>query len=345
MRTLLAGVSAAVLISGLHVAAQSPPAPSFAPHVVSLLHFIHATGTLEPTLAFYHDVFGFDAPMPRVNNSPGVALLNNAPGIGLRATRPIFPNERFGIEFTEFSKVERKPAQALPTDPGAIELILPVRDIAAVYAAAKKRGAPIVSTGGPVMVSTPTGAARALVMRDPDGYLVRAVEVPASAATLPGLLQPGVSLGVAVKDMDETARYYRETMGFEVTGSNTFARDDAMARLVGASGRSEYRQMWTHIPGTSAARIEFYDWKGMTRTPFHQRVPDPGAGGLVMQVTDLDRMVAGMKARGTPTLTPTPIWFSDTIWDIFVTDPNGMNLELFEIKSGGRGAGTRGGGA
>jgi hypothetical protein len=90
--------------------------------------------------------------------------------------------------------------------------------------------------------------------------------------------------------------------------------------------------MSTHIPGTSAARIEFYEWKGLKRTPFHQRVPDPGAGGMVMQVSDLDRMWANMKAKATPSVTPQPIWFTDTIWDIFVTDPNGMNLELYETR-------------
>lgn len=331
MRRFVAGVSVAGLLCIASVSAQSP-SPVQPPHVVNLLHFIHATDTLEPTLAFFHDVFGFDAPMPRVNNSGGVALLNNAPGIGLRATRPLFPNEKFGIEFTEFSHVDRKKGQALPTDPGAIELILPVRDIDAVFVAAKKRGAPILSSNGPVKVTTANGPARALVVRDPDGYLVRAVEVPAASATLPGQLQPGVSLGVAVKDMEETARYYHDMMGFDVTGDMTFARDTAMSELVGASPRSEYRQMSTHIPGTSAARIEFYEWKGLKRTPFHQRVPDPGAGGMVMQVSDLDRMWANMKAKATPSVTPQPIWFTDTIWDIFVTDPNGMNLELYETR-------------
>jgi hypothetical protein len=130
--------------------------------------------------------------------------------------------------------------------------------------------------------------------------------------------------------MQETARYYHDMMGFDVTGSMAFARDTAVAELVGAPATSEYRQMSTRIPGTNAARIEFYEWKGMARTPFHQRVPDPGAGGLVMQVTDLDQMVAKMKAGGTRTLTPKPIWFSDTIWDIFLEDPNGMNLELYQ---------------
>jgi catechol 2,3-dioxygenase-like lactoylglutathione lyase family enzyme len=299
------------------------------PRVVSLSHFIHATDKIETTLAFYKDVFGIDAPLPRVNSNPGVALLNNKPGIGLRASSPKFPGETFGIEMTEFSNVDRKGGRALATDPGAIELILPVRDLDAVFAAAKKAGAPVVSRlGGSVKIRMPNGETRAIVIRDPDGYLVRAIEVP---GTLPGLVQPGVSMGVAVKDMDETARFYREVVGMKLTGDMTFTRDPAMADLVGAPADGQYRQMSVAFSGTNAARMEFYEWKGMARTPFHLRVPDPGASGWVARVSDLDAMFKLMKARNVPTLTPEPVWFTKTISDIFAEDPNGMNLELFQM--------------
>jgi hypothetical protein len=29
-------------------------------------------------------------------------------------------------------------------------------------------------------------------------------------------------------------------------------------------------------------------------------------------------------------VTPEPIWFSKTVWDIFISDPDGMHLELFQ---------------
>jgi len=330
MRGFLAAVFVVALIGG-QVAAQTDTSTS-TPHVVSLSHFIHATDKLETTLAFYHDVFGMEAPAPRVNANPGVALLNNVPGIGLRASSPKFPNEAFGIEMTEFSNVDRKGGHALPTDPGAVELILPVRDIDAVYAAVKKSGAPILSpTGGPVKITTATGTARALLVRDPDGYLVRAIEVPASEATVPGIVQPGVSMGVAVRDLQATVKFYHDVLGLDVIGNMTFTRDKAMSDLVGAPGGSQYRQMSTAFPGTKSARMEFYEWKGMPRTPFHLRVPDPGAGGMVMRVTDLDQMVRKMKAGRVPMLTQEPVWFTKTISDIFVEDLNGLNLELFQV--------------
>jgi predicted enzyme related to lactoylglutathione lyase len=307
------------------IGAETPSEPL---RLISLSHFIHATDKIENTLAFYHDVFGIEAPAPRVNSNPGVALLNNAPGISLRASSPKFPGETFGIEMTEFSNVDRKGGQARSTDPGAIELILPVRDLDAVVAAAKKAGASIVTrSGAPVTIATATGKSRAIVIRDNDGFLVRAVEV---AGTVPSLVQPGVSMAVAVNDMDETAKFYHAVVGIDLQGQSTFMRDEAMADLVGAPADSQYRMRSFAFPGTKEARMEFYEWKGMPRTPFHLRVPDPGASGWVARVSNLDAMMKEVNARHTPKLTPEPIWFTKTISDIFITDPNGMNLELFQ---------------
>jgi len=302
--------------------------PSGTVGLVSLSHFIHATATLEPTLAFYRDVFGLEGPPPRVNSNPGVALLNNKRGIALRASSPKFPGDTFAIEMTEFSNVEKHGGQARATDPGAIELILPVRDLDAVVAAAKKANAPIVTrSGAPVTMTTRDGKTRAIVFRDPDGYLVRAVEAP---ATQPGIVQPGVSMAVGVKDMRETAGFYHDVVGVNLTGGNKFVRDEAMNDLVGAPAKSEYRMQSFMFPGTKAARMEFYEWKGMPRTPFHLRVPDPGASGWVARVSDIDAMMKQVNARHTPKLTPEPVWFTKTISDIFIEDPNGMNLELFQ---------------
>ena len=312
-------------------------APAFSQHeeptgtsrLLSLSHFIHATQKLETTLAFYHDVFGFDAPPPRVNSNPGVALLNNKPGIGLRASTPKFPGESFGIEMTEFSNVDRKGGQAMPTDPGAIQLILPVRDLDAVVTAARKAGAPIVTrSGSPVMIAIADGRqARALLLRDPDGFLVRAIEVAGGA---PGQVQPGASMAVAVRDLNETAKFYHDVVGVELEADRTFTRDRAMADLVGAPEKSEYRRASFAFPGTKMARMEFYEWKGARKTAFHLRVPDPGASGWVARVSDIDAMMKAVDARHTPKLTAAPVWFTKTISDIFIEDPNGMNLELFQ---------------
>jgi catechol 2,3-dioxygenase-like lactoylglutathione lyase family enzyme len=301
-----------------------------APRVVGFVHFIHATTTLETTVAFYRDVFGIDAPLRPFNN-PAVAPLNNVPGIVLRASRPVLP-DKSAIEITEFTNVDRKGGEAQPGDPGAIALMIPVRNIDAVLAAVKKAGATIVSrSGAPVAIRTAKGMQRALVVRDPDGYLAWAIEAPPSEATSPGLVQPGVSMVVAVKDLEATSRFYRD-LGFDVTGSLKFTKDRGLTALLGLPERGEYREMSAPIPGTSSSRVVFYEWKGVPRTPFHLNVYDPGAGGFVLRVTDLDGMLAKIKSQGLRVISTggVPVQFGPTSRNVFVVDPNGMNLELTE---------------
>ncbi len=326
------GIAALGMIFAFGGSAASADEPATrAPRAVSLMHYIHATQNVDTTLAFYRDVFGLQAPPPAPFKSPGAARLNNVPGLGLRLSRPILPGEQYGLEFTEFSHVDRQGGQARPTDPGAVELILRVRDLDSVLAAVKRRGAPILSRNGrPVSIETSMGPVRALLIRDPDGYLVRAVETPVSKGALSGNIQRGTSLALAVRDMDQTVAFYDKVLGFKVEGQKPFTNDPAMAELFGAPVGSEYRYARATFPGERDAEIEFFEWKGMQRKPFHLRVPDPGAGGMVMGVKDLDAIVAKVKAQGLATVTPEPIWFSPTIRDIFVQDPNGLNLELYE---------------
>ena len=78
-------------------------------------------------------------------------------------------NTPFGLELSEFFDIPRSERAANPWDPGASKLIVTVRDLDAVARALKARGAPVVTLGG-VPVDTPFG--RALLVRDPDGYLV-----------------------------------------------------------------------------------------------------------------------------------------------------------------------------
>lgn len=332
MRSFFAAVLVVLVTAAGAAQTSAPAASSEPPHVVSLSHFIHATNKLETTVTFYRDVFGLTIPEPRQFTNQGAALLNNAPGMSLRLSMARF-SDGFGFELTEFSNVDRKGGQGLATDPGAVQLILPVRSVDDVLTNAKKAGAEILSRSngapGPVTIATAKGMARALIIRDNDGYLVRAVEVPASEATLPGLVQPGVSLALAVKDMDATMKFYREVVGMRLEGDTKFQRSAGFAELYGAPANSEFRQMFTTFPNTQS-RQEFVEWKGVKRTPFQLRVPDPGAGGWVARVSDLDAMFKKMKEHKVATVTPEPVWFTKTTLDIFISDPDGMHLELFQ---------------
>ncbi len=312
--------------------AQTATAPSDGP-VVGMLNYIHATNNLEQTLAFYHEVFGLDAPAPRPLLSPGVPALTNSPGVKLRLSTLHFPNTAFGLELTEFSNVDRKPGQARHTDPGAALIALRVKDMEPVLAAVKKMNVPIITTSGaPVTIANPNGRLRALLIRDPDGYVVEVAEsAPPAGVTAPGNVY-GASMGLTVANMESTIQFYHGLLGFDLKGKMEFSSDPPIVELIG-SPHAKFRELTATVPGTKAI-MAFYEYKGMPRTPFHLRVPDPGAPAIALHVNDLDGLLKRMRAAGV-TVTSAHgevAQFSPTVRNIFVEDPNGLNIELFESK-------------
>ena len=145
----------------------------------------------------------------------------------------------FNFELTEFGNVERQMnKQPEIADPGAPMMKIIVRDIDAVVAAAKKVNAPIITKGGaPVMVPTSIGNAKAIVMRDPDGYFVQAIQGTPAADSPEGPVI-GAIMGLTVRDMDETLKYWNGLLGIELEADKSFSNDAADARSHGtAKGR------------------------------------------------------------------------------------------------------------
>jgi len=342
--TMKGSLTLAALLAGslsLPAFAQPNAAPADSggpPHVISLMHIIHAVNELGPTTSFYHDLFGIEIPASRPFAGDGPARLNNVDGLTLNVVMATIMPVKLRMEFTEFHNVERKGKQALPTDPGAIQLVLHVRDLGAVVEAARKLNAPIVTTGGePVKIDTANGPRRAIVLRDPDGYMVRVIEDTPEEATTPGQLQQGVALDVGVTNLPDTMKWYREDLGLDATGDTQFKSDKAMTELVGAPAKSRYREASLLLP-KSNAHLVFTEWRGMPRTKFHERVPDPGAGGFVAIVSDLNGMVKKFRAQHIHLESKgnAPVWFSKNVLDVFIEDPNGINLELAQMIPSGQ---------
>ncbi len=328
MRTSL--YSAAFLIfavtSGSR-AAEPPAAP-----VVGILNYIHAVDSLDKTLAFYNDVFGLKGE-PRPFPNPGVPALTNSPGVSLRLAVLKLPNASFGFELTQFSGVDRHPGRAKHTDPGAGLLALRVKDMAPVLAAIKKRNDPIVtSSGAPVTIATPRGDIHSMVVQDPDGYFVEVAQsAPPAGVTSEGNVYE-VSVGLTIADRESTVKFYHDLLGFDLKGKPDFSSDPVIADMVGAPG-VQSREMVATIPGTKSVWA-FYDYKGVPRKPFHLRVTDPGAPAVALRVQDLDGLLKRMRAAGVEVTSKdgAVVQFSPTIRNIFVEDPNGLNIELFESK-------------
>jgi catechol 2,3-dioxygenase-like lactoylglutathione lyase family enzyme len=319
----LCGLAAVALLAlGAVAPAQAQPAGQ----VKSLSHNIHAVGDLDTTLAFYREVFGFEGRALDFAN-PAVPLLTNAPGVTLRMSMLTLPGGT-RYELTHFKGVERQPGVAKYTDPGAASVVLYVRDVDALVAAAKKANAEIVTTGGaPVEIATASGKARSIVLRDPDGYFLQLVQ-QAPAADAPQGAVLGSSLAFTMEDAVATQQFYTGMMAVSLSGPTEFQRDASLAKLFGAPETVEFRKLSGTLPPGTA--VEFTEFRGVPRTKFHLRVRDPGAPAMAINVDNLEGMVAQMKAAGVNVISANGeiVDFGNGVRNIFVEDPNGMNLEL-----------------
>ena len=304
-----------------------PAPPSTA--TVGFMHAIHATNVVEKTLAFYTEVFGLSGQVQPFANA-AVPILTDSPGVSLKVSMLRIPGEGFNFELTEFSNVARTPAQPQIWDPGAPHMKILVRDLDPVVAAARKLGAPMLTTSrAPVAVSTPIGNVKAIMFRDPDGYIVEAVQAqaPADAPATGNVV--GAIMGLTVEDMDTAMTFWHDLLGFELAGDRTFSTDPAILDLMGVPTGASFRAVFGVVPG-STARIAMIEFKGMPRKPFSLRVPDPGSSGMAIRVAAIGDLLARMKAGGVRVVSRNGelVNWSPTLRNVFVKDPGGLNIEL-----------------
>jgi catechol 2,3-dioxygenase-like lactoylglutathione lyase family enzyme len=336
---LVLGLSAVLLPVLLRGQAPAPaPAGTPAGPTIGFMHAIHATNNVETTLAFYTSVFGVNTKVQPFANA-AVPLLTDSPGVTLRIAMLRLPGEGFGFELTEFTGVARRPAQPRITDPGAPHMKFVVRDIDQVVTNIKAAKAPMISrSGAPVDVQTAWGRARAITFRDPDGYIVQALQMlsPAAASAPPAGNVLGSIMGETIGDMEKSMRFWRDQMGFDLTPSLKWVKDAAMADLMGVPADTEFRIVSGIVPGSrtaqnpTGARIEFIEFNGTPKTPFDLRVPDPGASGIAIRVADIVNLVARLKTQGVRIISRNGelVEWSPTVRNAFIKDPDGFNVEI-----------------
>ena len=309
------------------------------PAVIGVRDFSHSVEDLDKSVKFYKDVFGLELSRPPADlPDAGVSALVNAPGIHLRIAGFKLPGENFGLELTQFSGPQRKggvPEQFWPEHvyPGAVDLQLKVRDMNTVFSALVTTNARIITRSGQPVKIGADRKIRSLLVRDPDGYILNVIDTPPAEGAPAGLVY-GVAMGITVWDLDKTRAFYHDMLGFDFTPNTEFSDDKAILDMVGAAnGKVQFREMTTKVPGTNS-QIDFYEYKNIPRRVFHLHVYDPGAPALVLRVRDLADTVKRLKAIGTPVVSARGeiVPFAPATHSIFVTDPNGLNLELYDSK-------------
>src|SRR6185436_19056264 len=196
MRKLTTLILAALFAAAALAQGQQVQNPTNKTGVIGLMHAIHSVNDVDKTLAFYQNVFALNGQV-QTFDPKGPRILTNSPTATLRYAMTNIPGA-FNFELTQFADLERQTGKRPDIqDSGAPMMKVLVRDLDAVVNNAKKANAPIVTKGGvPVTAPTPIGTAKAIVMRDPDGYFIEAIQAtPAIIAATDALPLPGAGRG------------------------------------------------------------------------------------------------------------------------------------------------------
>jgi catechol 2,3-dioxygenase-like lactoylglutathione lyase family enzyme len=164
---------------------------------------------------------------------------------------------------------------------------------------------------------------------------VSAQTTPASPTTPVTQLQ---NLAHTVDSLDKTVPFYRDTIGLPVNGARdpltqqAQALDEDLSRFTATKG-AKFRAATFRIPN-AAFGFELTEFTGVPRKSVQPRLQDIGTATLVVQVRDMDKMVARLKATNTVIVTAggAPVNPSGNqtskMRELLVRDPDGFFVEL-----------------
>jgi catechol 2,3-dioxygenase-like lactoylglutathione lyase family enzyme len=340
-RLQISAVVAGLALAGGH-AVLSGQAPTVAARagtaVIGAGSFSPIVADLQKTLAFYA-LLGFEVPdgtaaSPRpFSVNPRLHSMLGTNGANERHVNARIPGG-FTLEPIEFAAIDRRPVRPRIQDPGAITLVVYVRDVDALLAKATQAGVPVLTPGGrPVALAR---KARAVLLEDPDG---RPVELR-QADPLPDTGAPAASnvigsrLSMTVADTDRTMRLYRDRFGFGFEGHAAFTADADLQALTGLKG-GQVRHSSMTAPGGRMA-FELLEFKGVAGTPLRSRIQDPGSARIQLRVGNADAVLGMVTATGSRAITAgdKPVALPPNLLGVMVPDPDNLYLTLLESCDG-----------
>jgi catechol 2,3-dioxygenase-like lactoylglutathione lyase family enzyme len=317
------------------------------PFVRGIYNWIFTTGNAERAFPFYRDVFGISlvaSPFYGQPSDPPKAIrpvaeagadelvwnLTNTHGSSYRSAFLGAANTPFGLELVEFFDIPRNERPPNPWDPGASMLIFRVRALDEILARLTARGSPIVSRGAQVLE---TSAGRAILVRDPDGYLVQVIQAsPREIANAADGEVIRTSIGITVASTGAAREFYEDLLGFDFGEPRRAADSDL--QLYGLAGGT-LSQTTTSIPGTDVdvVLLEFSAVNPAAQPPraFRWRIQDVGAPQFQLEVTALDTLIERTREAGYRFLSvdaqPIQRPFGRFV---FAIDPDGILVEFVE---------------
>ncbi len=295
-----AGVGLAAVLAAQGGTAAGGAAPALV--VGSSGNMTPIVGNLEEGARFYADLLGVPTPPIRRRahtDVPYPEVLKNqgTPDGTIRQVNLTIPGSPWKLEVLEFSEVERTTASARPQDPGAMTLVLLVRDIDALLTKLKQGDHPVVTPGGqPVLLASGAAKARAVVVKAPGGHFVELQQPDPLPVAPPAGNVIGARVRVTIADTDATLRLYRDQLGFRPE-VGAFTKEPSRMALMGTAG-AQFRLTSAAVPGVPEQVLEFIEFKDIDRKPLHTHIQDPGSAKIQMRVGDTAAAMAAVKGAG-----------------------------------------------
>ena len=146
------------------------------------------------------------------------------------------------------------------------------------------------------------------------------------------------NLAHTAESLDKTVPFYRDVLGLALNGTrDPLAQqpqklDEDMSKFTATRGMS-FRAASFRIPN-AAFGFELTEFTGGQRKPVRPNIQDIGAATLALQVRDIEKVLAKVKASGSPVVTISGEPVNPTgnpnskLREIVVRDPDGFFVEL-----------------
>ena len=147
------------------------------------------------------------------------------------------------------------------------------------------------------------------------------------------------NLAHAVDSLEKTMPFYRDVIGLTAPARDPLAAppqalNEDMSNFTGTQG-AKFRAAVLRIPN-AAFNFEMTEFTGTTRKNYVPNLQDPGAATLVLQIRDMDAMLAKLKAAKTTIVTAGGVPVNPSgnanskMRELLVRDPDGFFVQLVQ---------------
>lgn len=139
-------------------------------------------------------------------------------------------------------------------------------------------------------------------------------------------------VGIQVRDVDRSARFYQEQLGFKLL-DRCSRSEPYVQRVVGYHPDVNLEIAYLQIPGSDVC-LEILEYRGVPRAPVDTATANPGTAHFSLFVDDLAMMYQRLKASGVQFVSEVQHSDAGPLRGgrvVYMIDPDGIRVELVEL--------------